>query len=195
MHVAGVERVPSDPARPVTTHSSPPPPIRPVADHRATGPAATDLRSRVPVLYPPCLPAASAAAVSPPVASGARLRFLQHADRPVLMIDLSGLRDASAVLAEIRTARDLAARQPPASLLVLTLVRGTAHSPVLLDALRELAGRNKPFVRAGAVVGMEGVYRMLYRTMVRFSGRNIEAFDEVGPALDWLITQDPASTE
>lgn len=107
----------------------------------------------------------------------------------MLLVDLSGLAESGAVLAEIRTARDLAARQPPASLLALTLVKGAAHSPVLLDALWELAGRNKPFVRAGAVVGMDGVHAMLYRTVVRFSRRNIETFDEAEPAHDWLAAQ------
>lgn len=121
--------------------------------------------------------------------SGTRVRFIQDAGKQVLLVDLSDQTEPHEILAEIRTARDLAARQPRGSLLTLTLVHGARHTPVVMDALKELALRNRPYVKAAAVVGMEGLHRVLYRAVTLFSNRKIEAFENAETALDWLCSQ------
>ena len=135
----------------------------------------------------------SASVLLPPPTRETRVRFMRHAGNPVLLIDLSNLVDPAQVQAEIRTARDLLSRQAPGSQCTLTLVGGAARMPVILDALLELAGRNRPRVRAGAVVGMDGIHRALYRGLVLFSRRNIESFERIEPALEWLAREGGAA--
>lgn len=119
----------------------------------------------------------------------ARVRFIEQRGKRILLIDFSGLQATEDILAEVETARALVATQPPASLLTLTHVKGARYTPPVMEALKKLAADNKPYVRAAAVVGMEGLHRVLFRAVILFSRRNIEAFDSMNEAREWLATQ------
>ena len=54
---------------------------------------------------------------------------------------------------------------------------------------KRLAVNNRPYVIAGAVVGLSGLQKVVYTTVMRFSKRNIPAFDDIEAAKDWLIAQ------
>ncbi|HEX8430385.1 MAG TPA: STAS/SEC14 domain-containing protein [Longimicrobium sp.] len=120
----------------------------------------------------------------------ARVRFIEQRGKRILLIDFSGLQTTEEILAEVETARALVATQPPASLLTLTHVKGARYTPPVMEALKGLAAANKPYVRAAAVVGMEGLHRVLFRAVILFSRRNIEAFDSMNEAREWLATQE-----
>jgi hypothetical protein len=119
----------------------------------------------------------------------ARVRFIEQRGKRILLIDFSGLQATEEILAEVENARAVVAAQPPASLLTLTHVKGARYTPPVMEALKKLAADNKPYVRAAAVVGMEGLHRVLYRAVILFSRRNIETFDSMNEAREWLATQ------
>lgn len=118
-----------------------------------------------------------------------RVRFIDHQGKRILLIDFSNLQRADEILGLIDVARELVAKQPHGSLRTLTHVRGARYSPPVMDGLKQLAAHNKPYVTAAAVVGMAGLHRVLYRAVVLFSRRNIEAFDELDAAKKWLASQ------
>jgi hypothetical protein len=118
-----------------------------------------------------------------------RVRFLQHRGQRILFIDFSGLHAADDILREMDVAREIIRSQPPASLRVLTDVKGAKYSPPVMDAMKEFTAGNKPYVRHSAVAGMERVHRVLYRAVLLFSRRSIEIFDANDAALDWLAAQ------
>jgi hypothetical protein len=119
----------------------------------------------------------------------ARVRFIEQRGKRILLIDFSGLQTTEEILAEVENARAVVAAQPPGSLLTLTHVKGARYTPPVMEALKKLAADNKPYVRAAAVVGMEGLHRVLYRAVILFSRRNIETFDSMNEAREWLATQ------
>jgi len=118
-----------------------------------------------------------------------RVRFIEHRARKILLIDFSNLQKTDEILREVETAREIVARQPPASVRTLTCVNGARYTPPVMDALKKLTAHNKPYVTAAAVVGMEGLHRVLFRAVVLFSRRNIESFDRIDEARDWLAAQ------
>lgn len=118
-----------------------------------------------------------------------RTRFIEHRGRKILLLDYSGLRDPSETLREIAKSKELVARQPPDSLLTLTYVRDARYDSSVIQALKDLAAHNKPYVKAAAVVGMSGIHRAVYSTLILFTRRNIKAFDEMEEAKDWLVEQ------
>jgi hypothetical protein len=118
-----------------------------------------------------------------------RVRFIQHRGREILLIDLSNLQKTEDILREIEVTRTLVAAQPPASVRTLSCVKGARYTPPVMDALKELTAHNKAYVTAAAVVGMEGLHRVLFRAVVLFSRRNIESFDSMDEACDWLAAQ------
>ncbi len=128
----------------------------------------------------------SPALSSPP---SERVRFLEHRGKRILLIDFSQLKETEEILAVVEAARVVVAEQPPASLRTLTSVRGARYTPPVMDAIKALTVHNRPYVTAAAVVGMEGMHRVLFRAVLLFSRRNIEAFDSQDEARDWLASQ------
>ena len=118
-----------------------------------------------------------------------RTRFIEHEGTRILLQDYSGIRDPEDALAEIRLSRDVVARQPHNSLRILTDVREARYNAAVLQALKEMAAHNAPFVRASALVGVGGLHRIAYQAVILFSKRNIRIFDTRDEALDWLATQ------
>ncbi len=62
-------------------------------------------------------------------------------------------------------------------------------NPEIVRAITALAEANKPYVRAGAVVGLSGLMKVVYATVLRVTGRNLKPFDDLGRGKDWLATQ------
>ena len=58
-----------------------------------------------------------------------------------------------------------------------------------MQALKQLAKHDQPWVMAGAVVGMSPLQRVIYRVINAFSGRRLAAFETVEEAKAWLVRQ------
>lgn len=117
-----------------------------------------------------------------------RVRFIEHQGRRVLLLDFSQC-SAQGVLQLIGDAEKVIRVQPPRSLLTLTDVTGTKYNLEVTQAMKEFARANKPHVRAAAVVGIDGLKKIVYEAVMRFSGRNLQVFPDIETARDWLITQ------
>ena len=118
-----------------------------------------------------------------------RVRFIEHRGRSILLIDFSHLERAEDILEVIRAAKETVAKQPHSSVRTLSNVYRARYSPPVMEAIKELTVHNRPYVKAAAVAGMEGLHRILFRAVLLFSRRNMEAFDTVEEARDWLATQ------
>jgi len=118
-----------------------------------------------------------------------RTRFVDHRGKRILVLDFSRVRDPAETLGAIVRAREVVARHPPRSLLVLTNTREGRYNAAVLQALKELATHNAPYVRASAVSGMSGLHRIAFLAILTFSGRRIQVFDLEEDALDWLARQ------
>jgi hypothetical protein len=118
-----------------------------------------------------------------------RTRFIEHQGHRILLLDYSGVQSGDAAFAAIQRSKEVVAMQPPGSLLVMTLVRDARYNAAVLQAIKELAAHNAPYVKASAVVGMGGLHRIAYQAVILFSRRKIQTFDAEAPALDWLVQQ------
>ena len=118
-----------------------------------------------------------------------RTRFIGHKGKQVLLLDFAGVRNPNEAVGEIHASMQFVAQQPRGSLLVMTLVRDARYNAAVLQAMKELATHNAPYVKASAVVGMSGLHRIAYQAVILFSKRNIKTFDGEVEALDWLVSQ------
>jgi len=118
-----------------------------------------------------------------------RTRFIEHKGKRILHFDYRGIRDPEEALAAIKHSSEVARKQPPKSLLVMTSVRDARYNAAVLQAMKELASENEPYVKASAVVGMGGLHRIAYQAVILFSRRKIQTFDQEEEALDWLVQQ------
>lgn len=117
-----------------------------------------------------------------------RIQFIQHQGKQILHLDFTHAK-ADEVLQLIREATNVIAAQPAKSLRTLTDVTDMKFNTEAAEALKEFTRHNKPYVTASAVVGITGLKQIIYNAVVKFSGRNLVAFDSAGKAKDWLVNQ------
>jgi len=117
-----------------------------------------------------------------------RIQFIQHKGKQLLHLDLADAK-ASEVVQLVRDAMPVIADQPVRSLRTLTDVTNMKFNGEATEALKQFTKHNKPYVIAGAVVGVTGLKQIIYNAVLKFSGRNLVAFDTLDEAKDWLATQ------
>lgn len=118
-----------------------------------------------------------------------RVRFVQHGGKDILLVDFSECKPDEAHLV-IDKAKALISTKPMQSLLTLTNVTNLRFDEKLNDHMKEYAAHNKPFVRAGAVVGIVGLKKIIFQAVMMFSKRKLDVFDTVDQAKTWLVTME-----
>lgn len=93
------------------------------------------------------------------------------------------------IYAAMDEAKRLIAKEPPGSVLTVTDVTGGHFDSKMAEAFKAFTAHNKPYVKAAAVVGVTGMLKVLYMAVTKFSGRQIQMFDNLGAAKDWLAAK------
>jgi len=117
-----------------------------------------------------------------------RVQFLTHKGKKILYFDLSMCKIAE-ITAVVTEAKQAVSSQPPGSVLALTNVTETELSKDSSAIIKDFTAHNKPYIKASAVVGVEGLRKVIYNAAMAFSGRRISAFATLDQAKDWLAAQ------
>jgi hypothetical protein len=117
-----------------------------------------------------------------------RINFIIHKWRQILLLDISHC-SSDEVIKTIDEAIGVIRSQPESSLLILTDVKDAGYDLEVIEKLKEFTGGNKPYVRASAVVGLDGLQKVVYNAVTLFSKRTLPVFDDIENAKDWLIEQ------
>lgn len=121
-----------------------------------------------------------------------RITFIDNPmnGRPALLMDFSGFTNAADALPHISAARDVVSTQPARSLHGVVDVTGSKFNTQVVEALKDLASHNAPFMIASGIVGVAGLQRVILGSVIAVTGRNnLKAFPTRGEALQWLATQ------
>jgi len=119
----------------------------------------------------------------------ARTTFIEHQGVRIAFLDFAHVDSTAEALAAIEEAGRIVQAEPFHSVRTLTHVAGSRFNGEVLEAIKRLAVNNRPHVIAGAVVGLSGLQKVVYTTVMRFSKRNIPAFPDLEVAKDWLVKQ------
>ncbi len=116
-----------------------------------------------------------------------RVKFIRHQEKEILFLDFSnsGIEE---VLKTIEDAKRVMRARPEQSLLTLTDVTNARFNEAVGDGMKQLTDHNRNSVKASAVVGVTGLQKIIFGAIVAFSKRNIESFDDVEQAKQWLVT-------
>ncbi len=114
-----------------------------------------------------------------------RAYFTEHRGKRIFLMDCSNASkdEMDTVIAEcIRQVRCL----PEKSALTLTIAGGSSFSSETITKLKELARDNAPYVKTAAIVGVTGLYKVVFNAVSIFSKRKFNLFDKVEDAMDFL---------
>lgn len=116
-----------------------------------------------------------------------RVTFIKHGGRDILFLNFVGC-STNDVLNVISEAKQVIGAQPEGSLLTLTDVTNARFNEDVTDRMKEFTAHNKPFVKAGAIIGVSGIKKIIFEAVMMFSKRRIHMFDDMNAAKDWLVT-------
>jgi len=118
------------------------------------------------------------------------LQVLQHKGKKILFFDFSHNNSKEEYIPIIDTAKLWLKDKGPSSVLTLTDVTNAHFNAEILNLLKELTSHNKPYVKAGAIVGItRPLAKLAYNAVMAFSKRTLPIFDTHDEAKDWLIKQ------
>ena len=117
-----------------------------------------------------------------------QVEFITYEEKQILLIDLSHIQPQEGI-SIIKEAKEQIIIQPYNSLLILTDVTQAHFDAALVQSLKDFTTQNKPFVYASAVVGIEGIKKVILDAVEKFSNRKFSTFDNRMNALNWLVNQ------
>jgi len=118
------------------------------------------------------------------------IQIVHRNGRQIVLLDLTNVTDPEDGVQRIARAKAWFAQQTPdGSLRVCSDATGSRYDQRILEALKDLAGHNVPYVGVAAVVVPTAVHRVAMNVASLFSKRRFTAFSTREPALDWLAEQ------
>ena len=119
---------------------------------------------------------------------GSRIKSLENKGVQIYFMDFTGLSDTVEITGIIEEARSFIHSQKGNSVYTLTSLQDMHFNADIKNAFVKFIGSNKPYVYAGAVIGLSGLLKIIYNGTNRLTGRKIKAFDKKEDALDWLAS-------
>ena len=118
------------------------------------------------------------------------IHLIQRNGQQIVLLDLTHVTDPEDGVRRIARAKEWFAQQTPdGSLRVCSDATGSRYDARILEALKDLASHNVPYVGVAAVVVPTAVHRVAMNVASLFSKRRFTAFATREPALDWLAQQ------
>jgi hypothetical protein len=118
-----------------------------------------------------------------------RVRFIEHRGIPILLSDLSGLRETAELQRIVRLGGEKLQARPPGSTLVLVDVTGVEYNLESFAVLQQSVAVNRPFVRARAIVGLPSAAAIPFQVVEDLSESPMASFDSRDAAMEWLVSQ------
>jgi hypothetical protein len=117
----------------------------------------------------------------------AGVAFINHNGKELLFLDFSNCK-AGDVFLVIDEAKKAIRTRPENSVLTLTDVTNMRFDDRVTEQMKAFTAHNKPYVRAAAVVGVEGVKKIIMSAVMLFSRRKFHTFDNIESAKNWLAS-------
>ena len=118
-----------------------------------------------------------------------RTTFTTHKGVRICVLDFANITDEAEALRAIDEAKAIIGKEPPSSVYTLTDVTDSWVTSAIRTALHELTKANKPYVVAGAVVGVTGLQSVILRGIVQVTRRRLVAKSTRAEAMEWLASE------
>jgi hypothetical protein len=118
------------------------------------------------------------------------IQEIEHKGRTILLFDFSHCQCKEEIEPIIQSAKQWLQGKEPYSVLTLTDVTDAHYDMETLNLLKDLTTYNKPYVKAGAIIGItRPLLKLAYNIVMAFSQRNLPIFETREEAMEWLVNQ------
>ena len=111
--------------------------------------------------------------------------------KSIIYIDFSGLRSDNDFIEIIKDVKRVVASYPERSLYTITNIENVRFDTNTKEIVANYMEHNKPYVKYGVVVGLDGIKKILVQTVMKLSGRqNMHFAFTKEQAIEWLLKQE-----
>ena len=90
----------------------------------------------------------------------------------------------------LESIKPIVVKEPPNSILCIADVINGKFSPEMTQMLKEFTKHNEPYIKMTALIGVEGLKKVIYSGVLLFTGRkNLILKDTKEEAQEWLAEQ------
>jgi hypothetical protein len=118
-----------------------------------------------------------------------RTQKITHCGKSIFYMDFSHLKNMEEIKQIVNSSIREIRSQPQNSQLTLTNIAGMHFNNDVKEMFQQFIAGNKPYVKAGAVVGLNGLQQIIYNSLMKITGRNIKSFGQLDTAKEWLAAQ------
>jgi hypothetical protein len=117
-----------------------------------------------------------------------RIEQFEHEGKKFIYYDLSHFKNNSQFREFIEYAKEVIQKHPrDNSLFSITNIEGVMYDSETKTIVAEWMDFNRPHVRQGAVIGLDGIKRIMVNSILKISGRNnMKFFRTKDEAVEWL---------
>lgn len=118
-----------------------------------------------------------------------RIEEFSQNGKNFIYFDLSKIQDNSEIEALIESAKEIASKYLHNSLYTITNLAELTFDTKTKEITSAWMAFNQPYVICGAVIGLDGVRKIMFRSVLKLSGRtNMKLFSSKQQAIDWFAT-------
>ena len=117
------------------------------------------------------------------------IKFVDYKGHKILLQDFTNGGPGEEFLRAVEKAKKITRSQPAKSVLAIFDATGSKFNKDVVASLASLAKGNAPFIRASAIIGIEGMLSIALSTVSKMSGRSFKTFKDRESAMEWLIGQ------
>ena len=111
--------------------------------------------------------------------------------KSIMYIDFSGLRSNDDFIRLADIVKPLIAKYPKGTLYTITNVEDVRFDSKSKDIVINYVEHNRPYVKYGVIVGLDGVKKIMIHTIFKVSGRkNVYFAFSKEQAMEWLLDQE-----
>ena len=114
-----------------------------------------------------------------------RVEFIEHKGKKIVILNFTDLVPEDLAVVVEKAEKEIRVH-PPKSLCTLTKVDGARFNNEVISILKEFAKGNEPYVEKGAIVGLEGLQRLVLTAVSKFTGRDFAVCKTVNEAKERL---------
>jgi hypothetical protein len=115
-----------------------------------------------------------------------RIEVQKVKDKSIVLVDLSNLTPDETIKV-LPEAHVVISKMGDKSALVITDVTNARYDKAVAEGIKDFVKKNTPYIKASAVVGVEGVQAILLQTAIFIARRDIKTFSNRAEATNWLV--------
>ncbi|MBK8807879.1 MAG: hypothetical protein IPO21_15030 [Bacteroidales bacterium] len=118
-----------------------------------------------------------------------KTQTIYHQGLKIFQLDLSNLKTPEEIGVVLKESKSFIQTQPKASVFSLVNVNGMHFNNKVKEMLIDVVKSNKPYVKASAVVGVNGLLQVMFNGFLTLTGREVKTFSTVDEAKNWLYSK------